>query len=220
MPPAPDLDCSPRPDDGRRRVVIIGGGFGGLACARALAGAQVHVVLIDRRNYHLFQPLLYQVSTAALSPADIASPIRQVLARAANVDVVLAEVRGVDAERRRVRLADGGYVPFDQLVVATGSAYNYFDHPEWASYAPAPKTIADARTIRARLLQAFEQAESCPDPARRSALLTVVVVGGGPTGVEMAGRSPNSPATRFAANSVASIRPGRGWFLSRRGRGF
>ena len=187
MPPAPYLDRTPRPDTGQRRVVIVGGGFGGLACARALAGADVHVTLIDRRNHHLFQPLLYQVSTAALSPADISTPIRQVLGAAGNVDVVLAEVDGIDAAARHVRLADGGYIPFDQLVLATGSAYNYFDHPEWAALAPAPKTIADARTIRARLLKAFEDAESCAEPGRRAALMTVVVVGGGPTGVEMAG---------------------------------
>lgn len=187
MAQPPYLDRTPRPAAGRRRVVIIGGGFGGLACAQALSGADVHVTLVDRRNHHLFQPLLYQVSTAALSPADIAVPIRSVLAKAGNVDVVLAEVNGVDALLRHVRLADGGYLPFDQLVLATGSVYNYFAHPEWAADAPAPKTITDARTIRARLLQAFEDAEGCAEETRRSALLTVVVVGGGPTGVEMAG---------------------------------
>ena len=187
MPPAPYLDRTPRPDGNKRRIVIIGGGFGGLACARALASADVHVTLIDRRNHHLFQPLLYQVSTAALSPADIAVPIRRVLAHAQNVDVVLADVQGVDTLLRHVQLSDGGYVPFDQLVVATGSAYNYFAHSEWAASAPAPKTISDARTIRARLLKAFEEAESCAETVRRSALLTMVVVGGGPTGVEMAG---------------------------------
>jgi NADH dehydrogenase len=187
MPPAPYLDRTPCPDGTKRHIVIIGGGFGGLACARALAGADVHVTLIDRRNHHLFQPLLYQVSTAALSPADIAVPIRRVLARAQNVDVVLADVQGVDTARRHVQLLDGGYIPFNELVVATGSAYNYFAHPEWAASAPSPKTISDARAIRARLLKAFEDAESCAETARRAALLTMVVVGGGPTGVEMAG---------------------------------
>jgi NADH dehydrogenase len=172
---------------GQRRIVIVGGGFGGLACAKALAGADVHVTLVDRRNHHLFQPLLYQVSTAALSPADIASPIRRVLARARNIDVVLAEVAGINEQNQQVDLADGGYLPFDKLVLATGSVYNYFGHPEWASSAPAPKSIADARTIRARLLKAFEDAESCAEPGRRAAFLTIVVVGGGPTGVEMAG---------------------------------
>ena len=125
----------------------MGGGFGGLACARTLAGADVHVTLIDRRNHHLFQPLLYQVSTAALSPADIAAPIRAVLSRAHNIEVVLAEVSGVDQDRSRVLLADGRHLPYDQLVLATGSVYNYFAHPEWAAYAPAPMSLADASNI-------------------------------------------------------------------------
>ena len=184
---AADLDRTPSAYAGRRRIVIVGGGFGGLACGRALGGADVDVTLVDRRNHHLFQPLLYQVSTAALSPADIAAPIRQVVARARNIGVVMAEVVGVDLATKRVRLADGGFLAYDQLVLATGSAYTYFAHPEWATHAPAPKTLADARAIRARLLKAFEDAESCAEPGRRAALLTVVVVGGGPTGVEMAG---------------------------------
>src|SRR5580698_9716258 len=129
MPPAAYLDRTPRPVTSQRRIVIVGGGFGGLACAKALAGADVHVTLVDQRNYHLFQPLLYQVSTAALSPADIAAPIRRVLVRALNVDVVLAKVSGIDITRRQVQLVDGGFLPFDQLVLATGSAYNYFSHP-------------------------------------------------------------------------------------------
>ena len=186
IPPS-DLDRTPLKTPGLRRVVIIGGGFGGLACARALAGADVHVTLIDKRNHHLFQPLLYQVATAALSPADIAVPIRRVLARARNIDVVLGEVDGIDTGSRHVHLTDGSQIPYDQLVVATGSAYNYFGHPEWAKHAPAPKSIADARLIRARLLKAFEDAEICADPNRRTELMTIVVVGGGPTGVEMAG---------------------------------
>jgi NADH dehydrogenase len=171
----------------RRRVVIIGGGFGGLACARGLAGADVEVTLVDRRNHHLFQPLLYQVSTAALSPADIAIPIRRVVAKARNIRVLLAEVRAIDSRERRVDLTGGDSLLYDQLVVATGAAYNYFAHPEWAAHAPAPKTIRDARAIRARLLEAFELAERTDDPERRRALLTFVIVGGGPTGVEMAG---------------------------------
>ena len=170
-----------------RSIVIVGGGFGGLACARALAGADVEVTLVDKRNHHLFQPLLYQVATAALSPADIAIPLRRVLAKAQNVRVLLAEVSGLDAERRQALLAGGGALPYDQVVLTTGSVYNYFSHPEWAPLAPAPKTIGDARAIRAKLLRAFEEAERADDPERRAALLTLVVVGGGPTGVEMAG---------------------------------
>jgi NADH dehydrogenase len=185
--PAADLDRTPAALNGRRHIVIVGGGFGGLACARALAGGDERVTVIDRRNHHLFQPLLYQVSTAALSPADIAVPIRQVLARAKNVDVVLADVSGLDTEKRKLLLLDGGFIPYDILVLATGSAYNYFAHSDWAEYAPAPKSIGDARRIRARLLKSFEDAESCAEPDRRAALLTMVVVGGGPTGVEMAG---------------------------------
>ncbi|WP_374297031.1 NAD(P)/FAD-dependent oxidoreductase [Sphingomonas sp.] len=185
--PITQPDTTPPSGGHGRRIVIVGGGFGGLACARALAGADARVTVVDRRNHHLFQPLLYQVSTAALSPADIAAPIRRVLARARNVDVVLADVDGVDTAARVVKLAHGADLPFDQLVLATGSAYNYFAHPEWAAHAPAPKSIADARTIRARLLRAFEEAEHCADPVRRAALMTIVVVGGGPTGVEMAG---------------------------------
>src|ERR1700709_1538791 len=177
---APYLDRTPRPNTGKRRIVIIGAGFGGLACARALAGANVHVTLVDRRNYHLFQPLLYQVSTAALSPADIATPIRHVVAKAKNVDVVLAEVSGIDHAKQRLILANGGSLPFDQLILATGSVYNYFSHPEWEAFAPAPKSLSDARKIRSNILTAFEIAESCAEPDRRLALMTIVVVGGGP----------------------------------------
>jgi NADH dehydrogenase len=187
MSPPPYLDRTPQPVVGRRRIVIIGGGFGGLACARALAGCDACVTVIDSRNHHLFQPLLYQVATAALSPADIAVPLRGVFGKTANIGVILAQASGIDVVARHVLLEDGGYIPFDQLVVATGSVYNYFGHPEWKTYAPAPKSIADARAIRARLLKAFEDAESCAEPERRAALMTIVVIGGGPTGVEMAG---------------------------------
>ncbi len=171
----------------RKRIVIVGGGFAGLACARALAGSQNDVTLIDKRNHHLFQPLLYQVSTAALSPADIAVPLRAVLARAQNVRVILDEVTGVKPGARQVELHSGARMPYDRLILATGSCYNYFGHPEWRRDAPSPKTIGDAREIRARLLRAFEDAEKTPDAARRQGLLTFVIVGGGPTGVEMAG---------------------------------
>jgi len=168
-------------------VVIVGAGFGGLACAKELGGAPVRVTIIDRRNYHLFVPLLYQVATAALSPADIARPIRRIVGRYRNIEVVLGEVVGVDTAARNVRLADGGTIPYDRLVIATGSEYSYFAHPEWARLAPGPRTMEDARDIRARILTAFERAEVSTDPAEQDALMTIVVVGGGPTGVEMAG---------------------------------
>ena len=171
----------------RQRIVIVGGGFAGLACARELAGAEIDVTLIDKRNHHLFQPLLYQVSTAALSPADIAVPLRAVLAKAKNIRVLLGQVIGVDAANRLVMLEDGSQIAWDRLILATGSLYNYFGRPDWQRRAPSPKTIGDAREIRARLLQAFEDAEKTVDAARRAALLTFIIVGGGPTGVEMAG---------------------------------
>ena len=176
-------------------VVIVGGGFGGLRAARALAHAPVHVTLIDRKNHHLFQPLLYQVATAALSPADISAPIRHVLRRQKNAEVLLAEVTGVDMARREVHvhdLATGAYdraVPYDYLILATGASQSYFGHDEWAEYALSLKSIEDATAIRRKLLLAFEAAEQQmelnPDEAR--ALLTFVIVGAGPTGVEMAG---------------------------------
>ncbi|MFC7332691.1 NAD(P)/FAD-dependent oxidoreductase [Rhodocista pekingensis] len=181
------LDRTPAPVDDAPHVVIVGAGFAGLACAAALGGTPVRVTVIDRNNYHLFVPLLYQVATAALSPADIAEPIRRVLGRHRNIDVVLGEVTGVDRERRRVLLADGSHVPYGRLVLATGSAYSYFGHDDWAALAPGLKSIENARRIRARLLTCFEQAEMSPDPAQQKTLMTSVIVGGGPTGVEMAG---------------------------------
>ncbi len=169
------------------RIVIVGAGFAGLACAKALGKARARVTVIDRNNYHLFIPLLYQVATAALSPADIAEPIRKILRRHANVEVVLGEVSGIDTGARTVMLADGKSIPYDRLILATGSSYNYFGHPEWEAVAPGLKTIANARELRSRLLHAFERAEYESDPERRRALMTTVIVGGGPTGVEMAG---------------------------------
>jgi NADH dehydrogenase len=166
--------------------VIIGGGFGGLDAARALARAPVRVTLIDRHNYHLFQPLLYQVATASLSPGDIASPIRWILRKQKNVQVLLAEARAIDAPTRRVVL-DRGEITYDYLIVATGAAHSYFGHPEWAPRAPGLKTLDDALEIRRQVLLAFEAAEREPDEARRKRLLTFVIVGGGPTGVELAG---------------------------------
>jgi NADH:ubiquinone reductase (H+-translocating) len=167
-------------------VVIIGGGFGGLDAARALAHAPVRVTLIDRHNYHLFQPLLYQVATASLSPGDIASPIRWILRKQKNIQVLLAEARAIDAPARRVVL-DRGELTYDYLIVATGAAHSYFGHPEWASRAPGLKTLDDALEIRRQVLLAFEAAERETDDGRRRRLLTFVIVGGGPTGVELAG---------------------------------
>src|SRR3954453_9104569 len=181
------LDRTPAPVDNSPHVVIVGAGFAGIASAAELGDTSARVTIIDRHNYHLFVPLLYQVATAALSPADIAEPVRKILSRYANVDVVLGEVSGIDQEQRKVVLADGSFVPYDRLVLATGSVYSYFGHDDWAKIAPGLKTIEDARQIRTRLLMAFEQAEMSPDPDQRQALMTTIVVGGGPTGVEMAG---------------------------------
>jgi NADH dehydrogenase len=169
-----------------RRVVIIGAGFAGLSAAKALAGTPFEVLVADRHNYHLFQPLLYQVATAGLSPADIASPIRGVLYRQANARVILANVSGVDLARKEV-IAEGRRIGFDYLVVATGARHAYFGREDWADYAPGLKTIDDATYLRRRILLAFERAESEPDPAERRRLINFVIVGGGPTGVEMAG---------------------------------
>lgn len=168
------------------RVVILGGGFGGLYCARALKSAPVDVLLIDRRNFHVFQPLLYQVALAALSPADIAYPIRNVLRKQQNTEVWMAEARSVDVKRGIVRLADSE-VSYDYLIVATGATHAYFGHPEWEQFAPGLKTIEDATEMRRRFLLAFEAAEREADPAARRRLLTFVIVGAGPTGVELAG---------------------------------
>jgi NADH dehydrogenase len=171
-----------------RRVVIVGGGFGGLSAARALATAgDVAVTLIDRTNYHLFQPLLYQVATTSLSPDEIAHPLRAALARQRNARVLLGEVVSVDPEGRTVRLRDGATVAYDWLVIAPGARHAYFGHPEWEADAPGLKTLEDALEIRRRVLLAFERAEREEDLVRRRALLTFVVVGGGPTGVELAG---------------------------------
>jgi NADH:ubiquinone reductase (H+-translocating) len=174
--------------DIRARVVIVGGGFGGLRAAKALADAPVRVTLVDRRNHHLFQPLLYQVATAALSPADIAHPIRSVLRGQPNVEVILAGVDAIDVTAKEVVLdEDEGRLPYDYLILAAGANHAYFGHDEWATAAPGLKTLEDALDIRRRILTSFEEAEREQDPARRKALMTFVVVGGGPTGVEMAG---------------------------------
>ena len=169
------------------QVVIVGGGFGGLNAARALAGADVRVTLLDRHNYHLFQPLLYQVATASLSPGDVASPIRWILRHQANVEVLLADVREIDPAGRRVLIDGGESIPYDYLVLASGAAHAYFGHPEWAARAPGLKTLDDALEMRRRVLLAFEAAEREQDPEKQRRLLTFVIVGAGPTGVELAG---------------------------------
>ncbi len=167
-------------------VVIIGAGFGGLAAARALRRAPVRITIVDRSNHHLFQPLLYQVATAALSPADIAAPIRRVFRGQANVAVMLADATAVEVAARRIILTDG-HVDYDTLIVATGATHAYFGHDEWADHATGLKSLSDALHIRQRMLMAFEIAEREPDEARRRAWMTFVIVGGGPTGVELAG---------------------------------
>lgn len=167
-------------------VVIIGGGFAGLNAARALSGAPVRVTLLDRRNHHLFQPLLYQVATAGLSAIDIAEPIRRVLGRQRNARVLLADVGGIDLSARKVRW-EGGELDYDYLIVAAGATDFYFGHDHWRANAPGLKSIQDALRIRTKILQAFERAELEEDPAERERLLTFVVIGGGPTGVELAG---------------------------------
>ena len=168
-------------------VVILGGGFAGLYVARGLATAPVRITVVDRRNHHLFQPMLYQVATAGLNPSDIASPIRSLLRQQKNTEVLLAEAVSVDVDQRLVRFGDGASVGYDYLIVATGARHSYFGHDEWEPLAPGLKSLEDALEIRRRVLLAFEVAERESDPVRRHAYLTFVVVGGGPTGVEMAG---------------------------------
>ena len=169
------------------RVVIVGAGFGGLAAAKALANAAVEVLIIDRVNYHLFQPLLYQVATASLSPAEIAQPIRNILRAQKNVRVLLDEVTGVDGGAKVVRTASGGRIDYDHLIIATGARHSYFGKDQWEAFAPGIKSVDDATRVRGKILLAFERAEGEPDKTKRDALLTFVIVGGGPTGVEMAG---------------------------------
>ncbi len=167
-------------------VVIVGGGFGGLQAAKQLACENVQITVIDRANYHLFQPLLYQVATAALSPADIAAPIRAVLSKCSNVEVILAEVQSVDVDARKIKTADIE-IDYDFLILATGARHSYFGHDEWEKLAPGLKSLEDAIEVRRRLLMAFEYAEKTGDEASRKAAMTFVIIGGGPTGVELAG---------------------------------
>ncbi len=168
-------------------VVIVGAGFGGLAAAQGLAGADVKITIIDQRKHHLFQPLLYQVGTATLATSEIAWPVRHLLRKRKEITTLLGAVTGVDTKNRRVLLEDGGMVAYDTLILATGARHAYFGHDEWEPYAPGLKTLEDATTIRRRVLLSFERAEREVDPARRAALLTFVIVGGGPTGVELSG---------------------------------
>jgi len=177
---------TPRPKP--HRVTVVGGGFAGLYASRNLGiDPEVRLTLVDRRNFHLFQPLLYQVATGALSPGDIAQPLRSVLRRQRNTTVILGQAVGLDPGRHEVLIADGGPIAYDTLIVATGAHHSYFDHPEWAALAPGLKTIEDATEIRRRILIAFEAAEREADPERRQEWMTFLVVGGGPTGVELAG---------------------------------
>lgn len=171
----------------KHRIVIIGGGFGGLAAAQALRGADVDVLVIDRRNHHLFQPLLYQVATASLSPSEVAWPIRHILRKQKNARVIMATVTGINVAAQKVLIQDGAPAPYDSLIVATGAQHAYFGNDGWSEFAPGLKTLEDATAIRRELLLAYEAAEREPDPAKRRALLTFAIIGGGPTGVEMAG---------------------------------
>jgi NADH:ubiquinone reductase (H+-translocating) len=171
----------------KHKVVVIGGGFGGLSAVLHLRHPDIDVTIIDKRNHHLFQPLLYQVATATLSPGDIAAPIRWIFRRQRNLRVLLAEARSIDVNARRILLEDGTTIDYDGLIVATGASHAYFGHPEWEEHAPGLKTLEDALLIRRRVLLAFERAEREPDAARQQELLTFVIVGGGPTGVELAG---------------------------------
>jgi NADH dehydrogenase len=171
----------------RTKIVIVGGGFGGLSAIRGLRGVDADITLIDRRNHHLFQPLLYQVATTSLGPSEIAWPIRQLVHRQRNVTTLLGSVTGVDTARRVVQIEGGPEVPFDYLILATGAQHAYFGHDDWEPFAPGLKTLEDATAMRRRLLMAFERAEVEVAPERRQALLTFVIIGGGATGVELAG---------------------------------
>jgi NADH dehydrogenase len=188
------------------RVIIVGGGFGGLRAAQALKSELVDVTLIDRRNYHLFQPLLYQVATGSLSPAQISAPLRSVLSRQKNTRVILGSVEDVDPDSKQVFLADGAVLPYDSLIVATGSQTSYFGHNEWQEWAPGLKSVEEATTIRHKILYAFEIAERILDPVQRRAWLSFVIVGAGPTGVELAGGIAEI-ARQTLKNDFRSIRP-------------
>ncbi|MEL7328992.1 MAG: NAD(P)/FAD-dependent oxidoreductase [Cyanobacteria bacterium J06634_6] len=191
----------------RHHVVIVGGGFGGLYAAKALDAANVKVTLIDKRNFHLFQPLLYQVATGGLSAGDISSPLRSVLSKQKNVRVLMGEVVGIEPKANQIRLKSGEAIGYDSLIMATGSSHHYFGKDEWSDIAPGMKTIEDALEVRRRIFLAFEAAEQETDPARRKALLTFFIVGGGPTGVELAGALAEL-AYETLSEDFRSINPG------------
>src|SRR5258706_8533175 len=190
-----------RPNTLSPRVVIVGAGFGGLWAAKTLANASAEIIVIDRENYHLFQPLLYQVATAGLSPADVAAPIRGIVGRYRNITVMLGEVVGIDIAARNVAMSGARHVPYDYLVLATGARHAYFGHDDWEAYAPGLKRIEDATEIRRRILIAFERAENETDANERQRLMNLVIVDGGPTGVGLAGAiaelPPRPPAEHF-----------------------
>src|SRR5262249_35202912 len=188
------------------KVIIIGGGFGGLSAAQALKSAPVDVTLIDRRNYHLFQPLLYQVATGSLSPGEIAAPLRGVLSGQKNARVLLGEVKDIDPVSKRVLLADGANFDYDSLIVAAGSQSSYYGHDAWQQWAPGLKSLEEATNIRHKILYAFEVAERIFDPVQRRAWLTFVIVGAGPTGVELAG-AIGEIARQTLKNDFRSIHP-------------
>lgn len=191
---------------GKPRVVIVGAGFGGLSAAKALKDADVDITIVDRHNYHLFQPLLYQVATASLSPAEIAQPIRSILRDQPNVRVLLDEVTGIDAAAKTLRTGGGHVLAYDHLIIATGARHSYFGKDHWETVAPGIKTVDDATRVRAKILLAFERAEVEKDKAKRDALLTFAIVGGGPTGVEMAGAIAEL-ARRSITKDFRSITP-------------
>jgi len=189
---------------GRHRIVIVGAGFGGLQAVARLKNLPADIILVDQRNHHLFQPLLYQVATASLTPAEIAWPIRAIVRHRPEVTTVLALVTGVDVAGRQVRLGSGALLPYDTLILATGARHGYFGHDEWEPFAPGLKTIEDATRIRSRILLAFEAAELESDVLRRAALLTFVIIGAGRPGSSSPGPSPTSPATRCRRISARS----------------
>lgn len=189
-----------------KNVLIVGGGFAGISVAQKLASSDVSITIIDKTNHHLFQPLLYQVATAALSPGDIAMPIRAVFSKQKNVEVILGEVTGIDKEDNNVHLKNGSLLPFDYLVLAPGAQYNYFGNDDWKKHAPGLKSLSDALDIRERILLSLEQAEQLSDPEKRKPYLTYVIIGGGPTGVEMAG-SIAEIAKRSMMQDFRNIKP-------------